>query len=76
MVWLNFLPSLRTNLLRVESELWLVLLSVAWLALRLLGALQKRVEKGKLVRIKLFGKEFVEVSGNSNSDPKLGEKNI
>jgi hypothetical protein len=72
MTW-NFLNS---ALEKLSAELLLLALSALWLALRLLGSVVKKVENGKLVSVRLFGREFVRINGDSNSDPRPTEKNI
>jgi hypothetical protein len=73
MTWSNFLKSIPQSL---WSEALLLLLSLAWVLLRLLNIIVKKVEDGSPIRLKVFGKEFVEVVESSNSEVKLTGENI
>lgn len=72
MAW-NYLNSV---LEKLSAELLLLGVSLLWVLLRLLSAVGRRVEKGKPLVIKLFGRNFVEVKGeNLNSAVKHIAKN-
>jgi len=70
-VW-NYLSSLQ---IKLSEEVLLLLLASAWVLLRSLGIIAKRVEKGKPVRIKVLGREFLEVTESSNSEVRHIGKN-
>lgn len=74
MGWSNYLNLALEKLL---GELLLLGVSLLWALLRLLSIISGKVEKGKRVHIKIFGRHLIEVDPeNSSSDQKLIEKNI
>jgi len=72
MSWSNFLKSLIQN---SQLELVLLLSVLAWVLLRLFGAVGKRKERGNL-RIELFGKEILEIREDSSSEVRRGGRGI
>lgn len=69
----NFLNSALEKLL---EELLLLVVSLLWVSLRLLSIIGKKVEEGRPMQLKVFGRVFIELKEeNSNLEAELTEKN-